>query len=77
MIFSNKEYIRQRHAQRAVEKAKADAIAKEIVNKDISAFNDTSGPAQIKTQTVDTKNQYKNKLRKLLIHQLNHKEMII
>lgn len=50
-----KEYIRQRHAQRAIEKAKADAIAKEIVNKDISAFNDISNPAQIKTQTVDNK----------------------
>lgn len=50
-----KEYIRQRHAQKAIEKAKADAIAKEIVNKDISAFNDISKPAQIKTQTVDTK----------------------
>ena len=42
------EYIRQRHAQRAIEKAKADAIA-----KDISAFNDISKSAQIKT--VDTK----------------------
>ena len=50
-----KEYIRQRHAQRAIEKAKADAIAKEIVNKDISAFNDISKSDQIKTQTVDTK----------------------
>lgn len=50
-----KEYIRQIHAQKAIKKAKADAIAKEIVNKDISAFNDISGPAQIKTQTVDTK----------------------
>lgn len=50
-----REYIRQRHAQRAIEKAKADAIAKEIVNKDISAFNNISNPAQIKTQTVDTK----------------------
>lgn len=49
-----KEYIRQRHAQRAIEKAKADAIAKEV-NKDISAFNDISRSAQIKTQTVDTK----------------------
>ena len=49
------EYIRQRHAQRAIEKAKADAIAKEIVNKDISAFNDTPRSAQIKTQTIDTK----------------------
>ena len=49
-----KEYIRQIHAQRALKKAKADAIAKGIV-KDISAFNDISGPAQIKTQTVDTK----------------------
>ena len=45
-----REYIRQLHAQRAIEKAKADAIA-----KDISAFNGISGPAQIKTQTVDTK----------------------
>lgn len=35
-------------------KAKADAIAKEV-NKDISAFNDISRSAQIKTQTVDTK----------------------
>lgn len=50
-----REYIRQRHAQRAIEKAKADAIAKEIVNKDISAFNNISKSAQIKTQTVDTK----------------------
>lgn len=50
-----KEYIDQVHAKRAVEKAKADAIAKEIVNKDISAYNDISGSAQIKTQTVDTK----------------------
>ena len=49
-----KEYIRQVHAQRALKKAKADAITKGIV-KDISAFNDISGPAQIKTQTVDTK----------------------
>lgn len=49
-----KEYIRQVHAQRAIKKAKADAISKGIV-KDISAFNDISGPAQIKTQTVDTK----------------------
>ena len=48
-----KEYIRQVHAKRAVEKAKADAIAKEIVNKDISAFNDISKSDQIKT--VDTK----------------------
>lgn len=53
--LATKEDIRQRHAQRAIEKAKADAIAKEIINKDISAFNDTSGSAQIKTQTVDTK----------------------
>ena len=49
-----KELIRLDHAQRAIKKAKADAIAKGIV-KDISAFNDISGPAQIKTQTVDTK----------------------
>ena len=49
-----KELIRLNHAQRAIKKAKADAIAKGIV-KDISAFNDISGPAQIKTQTVDTK----------------------
>lgn len=49
-----KELIRLHHAQRAIKKAKADAIAKGIV-KDISAFNDISGPAQIKTQTVDTK----------------------
>ena len=54
-FLETKEYIRQRHAKRAIEKAKADAIAKEIVNKDISAFNDTSRSAQIKTQTVDTK----------------------
>lgn len=54
-FLATQEYIRQRHAQRAIEKAKADAIAKEIVNKDISAFNGISGPAQIKTQTVDTK----------------------
>lgn len=45
-----REYIDQVHAKRAIEKAKADAIA-----KDISAFNGISGPAQIKTQTVDTK----------------------
>ena len=50
-----KEYIDQVHAQRAIKKAKADAIAKEIVNKDISAFNDISKSDQIKTQTVDTK----------------------
>ena len=49
-----KEYIRQVHAQNAIKKAKADAIAKGIV-KDISAFNDISGPAQINTQPVDTK----------------------
>lgn len=49
-----KEYIRQRHAQRAIEKAKADAIAKEIVNKDISAFNDISRSAQTETQATDT-----------------------
>lgn len=54
-FLAAKEYIRQVHAKRAIEKAKANAIAKEIVNKDISAFNDISGPAQIKTQTVDTK----------------------
>lgn len=54
-FLAAKEYIRQRHAQRAIEKAKAEAIAKEIVNKDISAFNDISKSAQIKTQTVDTK----------------------
>ena len=54
-FLATKEYIRQLHAKRAIEKAKADAIAKEIVNKDISAFNDTSRSAQIKTQTVDTK----------------------
>ena len=47
-----KELIRLNHAQKAIKKAKADAIAKGIV-KDISAFNDISGPAQIKT--VDTK----------------------
>ena len=49
-----KELIRLNHAQKAIKKAKADAIAKGIV-KDISAFNDISGPAQIKTQTIDTK----------------------
>ena len=49
-----KEYIRQCHIQHALKKAKADAIAKGIV-KDISAFNDTPRSAQIKTQTVDTK----------------------
>lgn len=53
-FLAAKEYIRQVHAQKAIKKAKADAIAKEI-NKDISAFNDISRPAQIKTQTVDTK----------------------
>ena len=53
-FLAAKEYIRQIHAQRAFKKAKADAIAKEI-NKDISAFNDIFKPAQIKTQTVDTK----------------------
>ena len=53
-FLAAKEYIRQVHAQRAIKKAKADAISKGIV-KDISAFNDISGPAQIKTQTVDTK----------------------
>ena len=50
-----KELIRLNHAQKAIKKAKADAIAREIVNKDISAFNDISRSAQIKTQTVDTK----------------------
>ena len=49
-----KELIRLHHAQRAIKKAKADAIAKGIV-KDISAYNDISRSAQIKTQTVDTK----------------------
>lgn len=49
-----KEYIRQRHIQNALKKAKADAIAKGIV-KDISAFNDIPRSTQIKTQTVDTK----------------------
>lgn len=53
-FLAAKEYIRQVHAQNAFKKAKANAIAKEI-NKDISAFNDISKPAQIKTQTVDTK----------------------
>lgn len=48
--LATREYIRQLHAKRAIEKAKADAIA-----KDISAFNGISGPAQIKTQTADTK----------------------
>ena len=47
-FLATQEYIRQRHAQRAIEKAKADAIAKEI-----SAFNDISKSNQIKT--VDTK----------------------
>ena len=49
-----KELIRLHHAQRAIKKAKADAIAKGIV-KDISAYNDISRSAQINTQTVDTK----------------------
>lgn len=49
-FLKTKEYIRQLHAKKAIEKAKADAIA-----KDISAFNDISRSAQIKTQTVDTK----------------------
>ena len=49
-----KELITLHHAQRALKKAKADAIAKGIV-KDISAYNDISRSAQIKTQTVDTK----------------------
>lgn len=49
-----KELIRLNHAQKAIKKAKADAIAKGIV-KDISAFNDISRSAQIKTQTVDPK----------------------
>ena len=49
-----KELIRLNHAQRAIKKAKADAIAKGIV-KDISAYNDISRSAQINTQTVDTK----------------------
>ena len=53
-FLAAKEYIRQVHAQNAIKKAKANAIAKGVV-KDISAFNDISGPAQIKTQTVDTK----------------------
>lgn len=53
-FLAAKEYIRQVHAKRAIEKAKADAIAKEI-NKDISAFNDISKSDQIKTQIVDTK----------------------
>ena len=48
------EYIRQVHAQKAIKKAKADAIAKGIV-KDISAYNDISKSAQINTQTVNTK----------------------
>lgn len=48
--LATREYIRQLHAKRAIEKAKADAIA-----KDISAFNDISKSDQIKTQTVDTK----------------------
>lgn len=49
-----KELIRLNHAKKAIKKAKADAIAKGIV-KDISAYNDISRSAQIKTQTVDTK----------------------
>lgn len=49
-----KELIRLNNAQKAINKAKADAIAKGIV-KDISAFNDISRSAQIKTQTVDPK----------------------
>ena len=49
-----KELVRLNHAQRAIKKAKADAIAKGIV-KDISAYNDISRSAQINTQTVDTK----------------------
>ena len=49
-----KELIRLHHAQNAIKKAKADAIAKGIV-KDISAYNDISRSAQINTQTVDTK----------------------
>ena len=49
-----KELIRLNHAQNAIKKAKADAIAKGIV-KDISAYNDISRSAQINTQTVDTK----------------------
>ena len=49
-FLATKEYIDQVHAKRAIEKAKADAIA-----KDISAFNDIPRSAQIKTQTVDTK----------------------
>lgn len=53
-FLAAKEYIRQVHAQKAIKKAKANAIAKGIV-KDISAFNDIPRSAQIKTQTVDTK----------------------
>ena len=53
-FLAAKEYIRQVHAQNAIKKAKADAIAKGIV-KDISAYNDIYRSAQIKTQTVDTK----------------------
>ena len=49
-----KELIRLNHAQKAIKKAKADAIAKGIV-KDISAYNDISRSAQINTQPVDTK----------------------
>ena len=49
-----KELIRLNHAQKAIKKAKADAIAKGIV-KDISAYNDISKSAQINTQTVNTK----------------------
>ena len=53
-FLAAKEYIRQVHAQRAIKKAKADAIAKGIV-KDISAYNDISKSAQINTQPIDTK----------------------
>ena len=54
-FLAAKEYIRQVHAQKAIKKAKANAIAKEIINKGISAFNDIPRSAQIKTQTVNTK----------------------
>ena len=58
-----KEYIRQCHIQHALKKAKADAIAKGIV-KDISAFNDIPRSAQIKTQTVDTKEPIQEQTQK-------------
>ena len=62
-FLAAKEYIRQVHAQKAIEKAKADAIAKGIV-KDISAYNDISGSAQINTQPVDTKEPIQEQTQK-------------